>query len=361
MKLTIFIGGLSGGGAERVCCNLANYLTRNGHDVEFLTMSDDESSYQLDERIPRYSLISRSERKTFISDNILRLSRLKKYLRATNSDIILAMLPITMLLLLHYKNLTSAKIAIAERNAPWRMNRLVQNRICALADRADAWFFQTNCVKDWYAPYIHRAHISVIPNAINEGFVVRGYVGKRKNVIVSAGRLNKQKNQELLIRAFAVVCEQIPDFRLEIYGVGPLLQKLQLIAEQVGVTDKVRFCGYEPNLTNKIHDAYMFVLSSDYEGIPNALMEAMAVGLPCISTDCDGGGASLLIKDEVNGLLVPPQDINSLANAMIRLISDVEFASSLGRKASQISKDLSYNKIYSQWEMELSNIAKNSN
>lgn len=350
MKITIFIGGLSGGGAERVCCNLANYLVRKDHAVTLLTMSCVASSYALEKEVKHIALISKNEKRNFISDNCIRLVRFIKYLKNTDSDIILAMLPGTMLMLLVFSRYTSAKIAIAERNSPWRMNKYIQWFINRLANRADLWFYQTDEVKRWYSRYTANCYNYVIPNAINPEFIKPSFNGVRKKIIVNVGRLNKQKNQELLIVAFSMVIKKHPDYVLQIFGDGPLKEYLLERISQLGIESNVQLKGFTTNVSDKIKDATCFVLSSDYEGMPNALMEAMALGIPCISTKCDGGGTDFLIKNGYNGVIIPKKDVSSLTNAINFIIENRAFADSIGHNAEKIKCKLSASVIYNQWE-----------
>jgi glycosyltransferase involved in cell wall biosynthesis len=175
-------------------------------------------------------------------------------------------------------------------------------------------------------------------------------VGEREKVIIGAGRLNSQKNFPLLISSFAQIAKDFPGYKLRIYGKGALLESLQSLAKEKGVGDRVEFPGYVPNMPEVLEKASMFVLSSDFEGMPNALMEAMASGLPCISTDCGGGGARFLIEDGENGLLVPQKDEVAMAEAMRKILSDDAFANKIAENARKLQENLAPEKIYGEWE-----------
>lgn len=360
MKVSILIGGLSGGGAERVCCNLASYLVDKGHEVTIITMSDDLPSYSLNRKVNRLPLLVSKERQNFVFDSIKRIRGLCRYLKNTDSDIILSMLPVTMLLLLFFSHITSAKIVIAERNSPWRMNRIVQCLINRLANRADAWFFQTDDVRKWYGKYTTNTLHYVIPNAINMDVIIPDFKGTKRKTIVNVGRLNEQKNQILLIEAFSIVLSSHSDFTLEIYGEGPEKERLEQRISDLNLAESVILKGFSTNVVDSIKDAYCFVLSSDYEGMPNALMEAMALGLPCVSTDCDGGGAKFLIKNGENGLIVPKGDTLLLAKAINSLIENEQLANNIGKNAMKIKDELSASAIYERWEKSLIEIVQNT-
>ena len=112
----------------------------------------------------------------------------------------------------------------------------------------------------------------------------------------------------------------------------------------------VEFPGYVPDMPERLEKASMFVLSSDYEGMPNALMEAMASGLPCVSTDCGGGGARFLVQNGDNGILIPQKDEVALASAMEKILSDESLSAKLGENARKLQETLAPEKIYGEWE-----------
>ena len=358
MKITFFIGGLSGGGAERVTCNLASYLANRGHEIKILTMSDDMPSYAIDKKVQRLSLLLTSERKNIIYNSVLRLYRFVKHLRKSKADSYVVMLPVTTIMLLRLQWLTKAKIIAAERVDPSQYPIQKQNQLKLLAKNADGWIFQTEEERNWYGESIGKAIVKIIPNAINPDFIGEPYQGKRKLTIVTVGRLTRQKNHELLIKAFACINKYFSEYQLVIYGDGPKKEYLEMVAGNSGIQEKVLFPGYTSSIGETIKDASLFVLSSDFEGMPNALMEAMALGLPCISTDCDGGGARFLIENEKNGLLVPKGDVDALADAMKRMLSDREFAEQCGQEAHKICDRLAPERIYGEWEQFIKDVVE---
>lgn len=360
MKITIFIGGLSGGGAERVACNLANHLAVNNR-VTILTMADDEATYGLDSRIERISLITTGERKNIVYNSLLRYWRLYKYVRSSKDEAFVIMLPITILLFFSLRWRTKAKVIASERNLPSTYPTWQQRFLRRLATKADGWVFQTREQMLWYGIKNSKTNQTIIPNAINSIFVLNKEKAEviRNNKIVNVGRLNPQKNQALLLKAFASISSKYPHYVLSLYGDGGLKDSLIVLAKELGIEKKVEFNGFVKDIKSEISNAELFVLSSDYEGMPNALMEAMALGLPCVSTDCRGGGARALIKDEINGLLVPCNDVEALANAMERMLSDKGYADNCGREAHKICESLSAEKIYNDWESFIKYIIEN--
>lgn len=351
MKVTLVISKLSGGGAERVACNLANHFARAGWEVGMLTFDEVPPCEVLDESIVCTTLLTAREKSTVSIFNLLRrLPRLHKYLRTQPMDACIVMLPIPTILVLALSRLTKARIIAAERGEPTRYKRLFRQLLRRLCPRAAAWVFQTETVRGWYLPYLGDVPGVVIPNAINPAFLAAPVEGEREKTIVSVGRLCPQKNFGLLIRAFARIAPAHPEHRLVIYGRGGLLEELQALARELGVADRVDFPGHVDDMPQRLRRAGMYVLSSDYEGMPNALIEAMAQGLPCVATDCDGGGARCLVEDGVNGLMIPTRDEAGMAEAIGRILSDRELAQALGQNALQVRQTLAPERIYGLWQ-----------
>lgn len=358
MKITIFISALSGGGAERVTCNLANHLCDFGHEVEILTMGDTAAAEPLRNGIKYSPLLPNEDRSNALVNNAKRILRLCRYMKKQSVDAYVVMLPVTTELMLRFSRLTKAPIIVSERADPTVYAPKIQKILQKLTARASGFVFQTEDAKAWYEPYLKGVESVIIPNAINPAFIRPKYEGEREKTIVGAGRLSKQKNFELLIRAFARVADKFPEHKLVIYGKGPLLESLKDLAAKLGVGNRVEFPGFCTNIPEVLEKASMFVLSSDYEGMPNALMEAMASGLPCVSTDCGGGGARFLIENGENGNLVPQRDEDALAAAMEKILSDETLAAKLGENARKLQETLAPEKIYGEWESFIKQIVE---
>ena len=350
MKITIFISALSGGGAERVTCNLANYLSDFGHTVEILTMGDAPVAEPLRENVKHTTLLSNKEKSNFLLNNAKRIFRLGRHMKKEPVDAYVVMLPKTTQLMLRLSFLTKAPIIVSERADPKVYSSRTQKSLQKLASKASGWVFQTNEARDWYLPHLRGTSQKIIPNAINPVFLRAPYTGDRARVIVGTGRLNEQKNFALLISSFALIANKFPEYKLVIYGKGSLLESLQSLAREKGIADRVEFPGFVSDMPQRLERASLFVLSSDYEGMPNALMEAMALGLPCVSTDCGGGGARFLIQSGENGILVPQKDELKMAEAIQKILTDKEFAAKLGNNARKIQQTLAPEKIYGEWE-----------
>ena len=243
------------------------------------------------------------------------------------------------------------KIVISDRNDPRRRpSGKFKQFIRDLAfKQADTLVLQTEDVKRYYNERIHKTGV-VIPNPINKDLPAPLREGKtRRPVIVTASRLNKQKNLGMLIEAFSRISKDYPEYTVEIYGRGEEEEHLRKIAEKHSVSNKVIFKGFSNNIYEDIRDCSIYVCSSDYEGISNALLEALGLGLPTISTDCPVGGSKLLIENDVNGILVNVGDVTALSRQMRRLIDNPELAEKLSRNAVSVRDKYTANQIAQMW------------
>lgn len=358
MKITLFIGSLYGGGAERVTCNLANYLVQYGYEIEILTMSETAKSYELNSNVTVRTLLPLDNRKNKLWNILMRFPRLWKYLITEKRNVYIVMLPKTTIMLLAFRWMTKAKVIAAERNNPNAYSKQIAVSLKMLASKADGWVFQTEDAKKWYDGYIITNRTTTIPNAINPVFIRSGFDGEKRKVIAGVGRLNIQKNFGLLINAYAQIVSEFPEYKLVIYGCGVEEVKLKEQVKKLGLQGRVEFPGNIQNIADEMEKNTMFVLSSDFEGMPNALMEAMALGLPCVATDCPCGGPHELIQDGVNGFLVPVGNVDKMVEAMKKVLSDTKKAVSIGQEATKIINDYAPQKIYGQWEKFIRMIAE---
>ena len=263
MKITIFMSALSGGGAERVTCNLANFLSDRGHEVVLLTMGQTAAAEPLREGICYLPLLTNAEKSNRIINNAKRIWRLYRYMKKQAVDAYVVMLPIPTMLMTSFRRLTKAPIIMSERADPKVYSKKTQKRLAKACQRVQGAVFQTAEVQKWYEPHLKGAVACIIPNAINPVFIRPAYEGEREKVIVGAGRLSEQKNFPLLIRAFAKIAPDFPEHKLVIYGKGGLQESYERLAEELGVADRVEFPGFVSDMPERLEKSSMFVLSSD--------------------------------------------------------------------------------------------------
>ncbi|MBQ2724512.1 MAG: glycosyltransferase [Clostridia bacterium] len=250
----------------------------------------------------------------------------------------------------------NCKVIYAERNAPElevSPDPETAAEFFRILGKADGAVFQTLDEKAYYEPYI-RKNTAVIHNPIKKGLPLP-FTGERRKVIVNYCRISQQKNLYLLIEAFADLHKEFPGYSLEIYGntVEEIEEKLrdelvQYVMDQ-RLEDSVHILPPSADVHDRVKDCAMFVSSSDFEGLSNSMIEAMAIGLPCVCTDCLGGGAREMIEDGINGILVPVKDRDALCQGMKRVIADPLLAEKLGRNAAEIVKEMSVEIIAEKW------------
>lgn len=351
MNITLFIGSISNGGAERVVCNLANYLKGKGHVVEILVMSETRESYFIRPDVKVVPLIKNDERRSRLYNAVIRYFRLVRYMRSRSDvDRYVVMLPWTIVMMLSLAKKTKAKIIVAERCDLGSYSFFMRLLLKHYFKRADGLVFQTTDAFKMCDTATKNVRSIVIPNAINSEFIREPYSGERLKRIVGVGRMTHQKNFALLIEAFSRIAEIFPEYNLAIFGKGIGLKSLESQVKKLGLCNRISFPGYVDNIPEELEKSSLYVLSSNFEGMPNALMEAMSLGLPCVSTDCPCGGPRFLIQDGVNGFLVPVGDATRLAEAMKYLLTNEDKRNSLGKKAMEIRQTLSPEKIYQKWE-----------
>ena len=350
MRITFFISGLSGGGAERQACQLMNYLNRKGHNINVIVTRKNGKTYKLDREISIDSLCKEEDSDNYFFRKIIRLYRLLKIIRKNETDCYIAFLPLPAILLLALKRIKKTKYIYSERVWPGYYSKNFFRILKFFVSKADGIVCQTMEAQHFYEPLSIR-HKAVIPNAINDDLLKHSIKdSKREEVIISAGRLVPEKNFALLIDAFRLVSDEFKDYRLCIYGSGPDLRHLKERVREYGLESRVEFIEYTLNYIQKAECASLFVLPSTVEGIPNVLMEAMALGVPCVALNCDGGGAKLLLGNNENGILVENNDCEEMAQAIRTMLNNREYAAMKVRNAIAFIDGFTEEVIYSEWE-----------
>lgn len=343
-RVVFVISTLVSGGSERVMSELANYAAGKNIEVYLILMSNNICEYKVDGSVKVIPLCDKISKYGRFMSKWKRFSLLREKLKTLKPDVILSFLCTVNLYSILAGQFLDIPVVISERNDP---NRSPSSKVKRFARRmlyplADGYIFQTDEAKEYFARKIQDKSC-VIPNPVkgNLPFADRSNVTKD---IYAIGRLEEQKNYPLMISAFRTIQANHPEYKLHIFGRGAL-DDLKKLSSDSGLDRSVIFEGIAGDVHDRIKSGAMYVLSSDYEGMPNALMEAMAVGLPCISTDCPVGGPRQLIKDRENGLLVPIGDAEALAEAMEKIISDKTFADKIAEKAKDIRDEYSMDRI----------------
>lgn len=360
-RIALFIGSLQKGGSERVMVNLAEYFHKKRYEVILVTQYKRDVEYDISPEIRRvYSEPEEHELQGGRIHNFcVRFAKLRSIWKAYKPDIILAFLGKNNLMAIATSMFLTSKVAVSVRGEPTMEyeGKLMQFLAKVMFGLADGVILQTEMAKLFFPKWVQNK-AKILSNPMNLSFLNKRYVGTREDKIVAVGRLDENKNHAMLIHAFGRIVSEYPKVKLVIYGEGDSREQLERLVAEKGLKDKIELPGSIMDVAERIANAKIFALTSNTEGIPNSLMEAMALGLPVVSTDCPCGGPATLIENEVNGLLVPVGDAYALADAFRKILSNQEYADKLGEKAYEITKRLNPDIVNSEWEKYLSHIAK---
>ena len=350
MRILFLNTNIGYGGASKQMVWVANQCASSGHNVTFLTYRDPAVNQILLSSVEHVHIQLES-----VSGGgkgiIQTVHCLHRFIKRGRFDVAVGFLSPSQLRLALACIGTKTKLIFSHRGDPYQhVQGGNSNFIAKLSNwafnRADWYVFQTPMAQKAFSAEI-RNRSSVIANTITPLHRNKDRSEGVDKCIVSVGRLDvHQKRQDLLIDAFMGVVEKHPDYTLELYGDG---NDEQLLRERASNCPQIQFMGKTSDVASAIQQATMLVLSSDFEGIPNALLEAMSIGVPCVSTDCSPGGAAMLIENGVNGLLVPKGDVEGLEKAMIWFIEHPEKRETLGAQGMKVNEDYSEDIIKAAW------------
>lgn len=346
MKIVFTLASLGSGGAERVVSLLANRMNAMGHQIEIVCLKYDDVYYQTDEGVK----VVLAEH---LGKSIPELKWLRMHVRKEKPDVVIAFTEGVYCFTIAAMLGTKIPVIASERLDPsamtWKRNLLKR----FLLPYADWLVVQTQSIKSCFPKSIQKK-TSVIYNPVNdEVFNQESEMGiansfkLKSNRIVSVARLFPQKNQEMMIRAFAKVANDFPDWQLVIFGEGPLRDSLQLIIDGLQLTNRIVLQGRTEHVIDELRKSKVFCLSSDYEGMSNSMIEAICVGLPIVSTRVSG--TDELIKNGVNGFLVEIGDEAGMALALKRLMQNEELVKQIGEANKRQASLFMLDKIVNDW------------
>lgn len=346
-KLIVSIATLGTGGAERVLSVLSTPLAEQFDAVQYVLWEGGEPFYPVDSRVKIVSLPVFSGKK----GRNRQMTTFRRLVKQEKPDLVLSFLtPYNMLVLLSTIGLNQ-KVVVAERTDPKRL--LAGGKIWLrlrdwLYRRADGILTQTEYAKSCYdEKFAGKTAVIYNPVMMSDTQVGVALRTEKEHIFVTAGRLEPVKDQTMMIEAFVAFHKNHPDYRLVIYGEGPMHETLQEQINGLGLQDAVVLAGRTNELWNKIACAEAFLLTSEYEGMSNALIEAMCLGLPVISTKV--AGATDLIQDGENGFLIDVKDSEALADRMARLADSPDLREQMGCNASEVYEQVRQDKICKQW------------
>lgn len=355
MKKIIFIvGSLAMGGAERVISNLANYYSNREYEVHIIILLRNIVEYELNEDIQVHNL-SRADKQRV--KNIKHwILGMREIIKNVKPDYIISFVARINILSFMSNLFLDYPIIVSERNDPKNDGRgLITNLFTRfLYPLTDKVVFQTTFAASCFSDKIVRNSM-IISNPID--VPERWYENDSKRII-SVGRLAEQKNHELLINSFALFCKQsrYVEFKLDIYGEGELKDSLETLIKDLGMCNNIRIINPTKNIHQEISKSTLFIMTSRYEGQSNALLEAIAIGIPIITTDYNG--LTEVIENDINGIVVSNSTSQQICDALVRLVETRNLQQLISTNNIIKSMEYSSESIFSMWDNLLLNIDK---
>ena len=361
-SIAFHLNCLCQGGAERVVSNLANQFAKEGYKVYVATEWYDKDEFELDPRVTRVHVGLREddEKKNRIVKFLLRVRYLKEFVKEYKPDVLVAFAHRANYRALMAAGNSNIPVVISIRINPIGYYDAFSDsvQIRWLFPKAAGCVYQTKEQKDFFKPYL-QDNSRIIMNPINPKYFGNPLPEVREKAVVHHARLVDFKNQPMLVRAFLKVHKKHPEYVLRIYGPDSgdgTKEILEKLIKDNQAEEYVFLMGGSNSLEKEIPKGEVYAYSSDYEGMPNSLLEAMAMGMPVVSTDCPCGGPREVIQDGENGFLIPVGDEDALADRICRLIEDKDLARRFGENARKIEEIASVDAIYNQWKDYLEEI-----
>ena len=342
MKLTFVTSTLHAGGSERVMSLLANTFAQKGYEVEIVCINKHLVFYPIDEKVKVW----------FAEDEVKSPCILKKvfwlrnHIKNDRPDVVIAFMLEVYCVTLASLIGVSVPVISSERIDPHFFGRAKGLLRWLLLRRTTHLVVQTVRIKDFYSAKL-QSRTTIIPNPVTDKVFSLTPTLKQKRII-AVGRLAYQKNYPMMFRAFAKVHHDFPDWQLVVYGNGPQKDEIRGVIERLGMEGHIILAGKSDHVVEEMNKSSLFVMSSDYEGMSNALLEAVCVGLPVISTDVSG--ARDLITEGVNGYIVPVGNERALTLALSSMLSSPEKMDEMGRQSKALAPRFREEQIVGQWE-----------
>ena len=352
-KIVFYTGNLGKGGAQRVIINLAESLVKKGYPVTIVTITSIEQEYPLPDKVKRvYSDITgEEETSSRIKNFVARITKLRRIWKEEEAGIIVSFIGKNNFMALLTAVGLNIPVITSVRGEPTEeyyspILRFLSKTFMGLST---GLILQTPDAMEYFPKWMQKKAV-ILDNPLNPDFIDDYYTGERKKEIVTVGRLDSNKNQKLIIDAFFKIADEFPDVNLILYGNGEDREWLTEYVQKSKYANQISLPGPIKDVKKRIQKAKIFVLSSNTEGMPNSLLEAMALGIPSISTDCPCGGPRMLMEGKENGILVPVGEVESMAEAMRTLLMDDALWEKYSKNSYKLSQELHPDKVNQKWE-----------
>lgn len=347
-KILFVVNALGYSGVGKMLVYLANHMCTVGYKVTIYIQEQEGIYYEKDERI---EIIQEKEiYKNYYTRRFQQIIKLKKIVAEIEPDVVISFQTNQNALSVLATRGRHIPVIISERGDPYQYTNIIAKLKNIVINKAEGGVFQSQRAKEYFGKKLQKRSCVIFNPSTVEAMSRPAYY-ERTNEIAFVARFDiHQKRQDLMIHAFAKVVAQRPNVYLGFYGVGNDENKIKNLVNKLNINGYVKFYGLVKNIPEAIKKAKMFVMTSDFEGMPNALIEAMSVGLPCISTDFSPGGAKDLISNGENGYIIPVGNEDALIEKIIYLIDNPEKAEKIGKAAQKVVDSLNPKKIYKEWE-----------
>ena len=349
------IDSLGPGGSQRVLTWMADRWVHQGDEVSLLTYVGEEDFFPLDRKVHRIKLSTGRTQPSGarrLVTNIGRVVKLRRSLKSQRPDAVISFIHRTNVSTLLATLGLGIPVVVSERIDPSQepLPPIWAKLRAFTYPKAAVVVVQTHSAARWLDEACPRTDIVILPNPLpSVAEAERWRPDTAEPLVLGVGRLHRQKGFDVLLRAFQVCAQQHPDWRLEILGEGDIRPELEELATKLGLSDRVSMQGAVPDVLKRLQRAAIFVLSSNFEGFPNALLEAVAVGVPTISTSCRSGPDEI-IDHMKNGVLVPVGDVTLMASAMAALMDDRALRATLASNTAEIVTRLEEERVFRQWD-----------
>lgn len=352
MQKVIFVTiSMRGGGTERVISILANRMVKMGYEVTIMMIAESGIEYELDSRI-RCVCVSEATNGSLLG-RLERIRNMRKEIKQDCGAYVFGMGTVASMFTVMAAFGLKNKVVVSERNDPnvfngrpiRRMEEMFRN---VLYSRAKYVVLQTVDTMECFPDYLHKKCV-VIGNPIPDGLPKPGNYEEREKTILDVGRLIPSKNHQMMIKVFGKFCEKFPEYKLLIFGDGPEKQNLQDLIENLYLQENVFLKGFSGSIYKELKKGGIYVSTSITEGISNSLIEALAMGIPTVATDCPVGGARACIRDGENGFLIRVNDEKQLLERLEKIVSDKQIQEKFSENSVKVRDYYSEESISRKW------------
>lgn len=343
------------GGAERVMSILSNELSKREYDIVYVTFDSESNFYNLNNDVRQIRMNLGTEKyNKFEKILILPFLEIKRYkklnsiLKSERPKCVISFMFMTNIISYFSCKKNKIPLILSERNDPTKYGKIKRLIMKSVYSKVQGFVCQSNKMKKYAEKEYRLKNVVVIPNPLSKNQIDTITI-KKENKIINVGRLIPQKNQKFLIETFSKLDSKFNDYKLYIYGEGPLRKELENYVKELDLESRVFLPGVKKDVLKLNRDSKLFILTSNWEGYPNVLVEAMANGICSISSKFPSGSVEDIIKNGVNGFCFEPNDINNLKKIIEDLLSSDEKINRISKEGKKIFDEINVDKITDKW------------